>query len=507
MAELARALAVFGTASDVGKSVMATAICRHLSDRGVRVAPFKAQNMSNNSGVTTEGAEMGRAQIVQALAARVEPHVDMNPVLLKPTSDCASHVVLLGRPWRDCDARDYYRDGARRPLLVEAQSALERLRARYEVLVIEGAGSCAEVNLRSRDFVNFPMAHAADAAVLLVADIDRGGVFAQVVGTLEVLPELDRRRISGVIINRFRGDASLFDDGVSYLEHRTGLPVLGVLPYLDQVGIEAEDAVPLEIVLDPAIHRVVGDRTAWVAVLRLPHISNFTDFDPLARHPQVTLHYLSRPRDLDDYDLLLLPGTKSVRADLEWLRRQGWSERIEAHRDRGGRIGGICGGYQMLGRDIVDTEGLEGEPGSAPGLGLLDTRTTFVADKALNRVEGIWVATGSGLRGYEIHLGRTELLGSQAPVRITHRSGCPCDCADGAVSDDGRVWGTYVHGLFDEPAVVRDLLASLGIVVANDGQSRCANAHREQRLDALAEHFRRHVDTAAIEALIGLPPP
>ena len=504
VAELARSLAVFGTASDVGKSVVATALCRHFSDRGVRVAPFKAQNMSNNSGVTSEGAEMGRAQIVQAVAARLEPHVDMNPVLLKPTSDCMSHVVLLGQPWTDCHARDYYQVGDQRPLVRAAESALERLRARYELVVIEGAGSCAEVNLRSHDFVNFPMAHAADAPVVLVADIDRGGVFAQVVGTLDVLPEGDRRRVGGVIINRFRGDVSLFQAGVTYLEQRTGLPVFGVLPFLEQLGIESEDAVPLEMVLDPPIRRSAGDQRAWIAVLRLPHVSNFTDFDPLARHPQVTLHYLSRPRALDDYDLLLLPGTKSVRADLDWLRRLGWTERIASHRERGGRVAGVCGGYQMLGRDIADPQGLEGAPGNTPGLGLLDTQTTFAADKALHRVEGIWTATGAPFRGYEIHLGRTERSGGQAPVRITRRSGHACDRADGAISSDGRVWGTYVHGLFDEPALVRDLLMSLGTGVTSEGGGAGANAHREQRLDALADHFRRHVDTAAIESLLGL---
>ena len=320
----ASCLAIFGTGSDVGKSIVVTALCRIFADLGLRTTPFKAQNMSNNSFVTLEGGEMGRSQVAQAEAARIPPHVDMNPVLLKPSSDVGSQVIVHGLSIGNRQARDYW--GDTQALCAKAGESLTRLRDAYDLVILEGAGSCGEVNLRDRDFVNFRMAHTADASVILVADIDRGGVFAQIIGTMEVIPEEDRKRVAGFIINRFRGDPGLFEDGIHYIEQRTGLPVFGVIPYNQDLRIDAEDSLALDAMIDPA-ESPDPDRIS-VAVLLLPRISNFTDFAPLERDPGIQVHYLVRPRDLNGYDLVLLPGTKNVRRDLDWLRERNCEERL-----------------------------------------------------------------------------------------------------------------------------------------------------------------------------------
>ncbi|MDD5309553.1 MAG: cobyric acid synthase [Deltaproteobacteria bacterium] len=502
----ARCVAVLGTASDVGKSTVVTALCRVLSDLGVRVTPFKAQNMSNNSFVTLEGGEIGRAQAAQAEAARLEPHVDMNPVLLKPGSDTNAQVVLLGKPVGETSARAY---GEAAPRLAgEALSSLERLRLAYDCVVVEGAGSCAEVNLAEHDFVNFRVARAADAPVILVADIDRGGVFAQIVGTLEVLKQEDRDRIKGFIINRFRGDPSLFDKGIAFLERRTGRPVLGLLPYLHDLGIDAEDAVELEPRTDRA-DALGSDDKVRIAVLRFPHISNFTDFSPLEAEPAVRLDYLSRPRSLHGYDLVLLPGTKNVRGDLEWLQAAGWAPRIREHVAAGKTLGGVCGGYQMLGKSIHDPLGVEGPAGFTDGLGLLDVRTEIGPEKILTRVQGVWLDGGERVTGYEIHQGRTERSAEdRAFVHVVTRNGAPADDFDGARSNDGRVWGTYLHGLFDEDGFRRRFLCRLRPDLADlldrEGGTS-ARERRERGYQKLAEVFRASVDMDALLAIIGLP--
>jgi len=500
---LAQSLAILGTASEVGKSVVAAALCRIFSDEGLRVAPFKAQNMSNNSYVTLGGDEMGRAQVMQAEAARAEPHVDMNPVLLKPGGDNRSQVVLLGHPIGDREAQEYYAqsDG----LFAKANECLQRLRAANDVVMIEGAGSCAEVNLRDRDFVNFRAARAAEAPVVLVADIDRGGVFAQLVGTLAVLPEEDRDLVKGFIINRFRGDRTLFDDGVEFIEGRTGLPVFGVVPYFHGITVDWEDAVSLDALTDPGgrpSHEKVN-----VAVIRLPHISNTTDFMVLADEPIVDVHYLSNPRDLEDYDLVVLPGTKNVRRDLEWLRSVGWAEKIVEHAEEGGCVGGICGGYQMLGLEVRDPDGADGEPGEGAGLGLLEVTTTMAGDKSLHRTSGIWLASEQPVTGYEIHMGVTERPDDvDAACQVHERDGEPCDEPEGAAGHDDRVWGTYLHGLFDSPAFRLHLLATLRpdllerITAARD-ETRAA---KDAQYDALAAHFRESLDLDAIRGIMGI---
>ena len=498
--EKARCVAVLGTASDVGKSVVATALCRILRRGGLSVAPFKAQNMSNNSFVTAGGGEMGRAQVAQAEAARIEPHCDMNPVLLKPTADTTSQVVVLGRARGNRDAVEYFADTEE--LFREAQAALERLRARHDFVVIEGAGSCAEVNLRERDFTNFRIAGVADAPVLLVADIDRGGVFAQVVGTLAVIAPEDRSRVRGVIVNRFRGAARLFDDGVEALERLSGKPVLGVVPYLHDLGIDLEDAASLEPMLDPP-EGPSAERVS-IAVVRLPHLSNFTDFAPLDREPSCLFHYLQRPRRLEGYDLLLLPGTKNVRGDLDWLRATGWAAVIERYLDGGGQVGGICGGYQMLGRTIRDPCGVEGSRGSGDGLGLLDVDTTLCEEKTLCRVAGRWLDTGESIEGYEIHMGTTVRTSRTRPAaRISARDGENVEEFDGARRDDGRVWGTYCHGLFDAPefrhAFLKRLRPDLTILEGAAGPDL-----REHLYERLADHFERHLDMDRLFEIVGL---
>lgn len=500
----AKCLAVLGTGSDVGKSIIVTGLCRVFRDAGLRVAPYKAQNMSNNSHVTLDGGEMGRAQVVQAQAAGLEPTVDMNPVLLKPSADTTAQVIVRGKPIGNAEAFEYFRDTD--VLFDKARQSLERLRAQYDLVVMEGAGSCGEVNLRNRDFVNFRMAAAADAPVVLVADIDRGGVFAQIVGTLDVIPPEDRKLVAGVIINRFRGDARLFDDGLAWLEKRTGLPMLGLVPWFYHIDIDSEDGMPLDVVIDPPAGPVSGRMN--IAVLRLPHISNFTDFNPLARETCVHLHYLAKPRSLRGYDLVLLPGCKNVRADLRWLRDAGWVDRIRHYIDNGGQVGGVCGGYQMLGSVILDPRGLEGSPGETAGLGWLNVETTLHSDKTLTRTKGTWLGLNQSVDGYEIHNGLSRVTGEETSVlRVVSRNGIATNDADGAQSADGRIWGTYLHGLFDETdarhAFLRRLCPSLADQVDSQNALEIAE-FRDTQYNLLAEHLRKHVDMKRLGEIVGL---
>ncbi|NTU58283.1 MAG: cobyric acid synthase [Chlorobiaceae bacterium] len=493
-------IAVLGTASDVGKSIVATALCRIFSNAGIDVAPFKAQNMSNNSGVTLAGDEMGRAQIVQAQAARVVPHSDMNPVLLKPNTDTGAQVVLQGKVCSDRTAKEYFGDTTR--WSTAAFESLERLMGLHAMIVIEGAGSCAEMNLYDRDFVNFRTARKADASVILVADIDRGGVFAQVAGTLAVIPPEDRALVKGVIVNRFRGDRSLFEDGVKILETMTGVPVLGVIPYFREFSIDAEDAVPLSSAVDPK--HAPSPEKIGVAAIYFPHISNFTDLAPLEQDPSVELHYLHRPKPLDAYRALVLPGSKNVRGDLEWMLSMGWREHIEAFRANGGVIIGLCGGYQMLGESIADPHGVEGAPGTSRALGMLPAETVLEREKELSNTCGMIFGTPLRVRGYEIHMGRTDVVpGTQGMVEVTERNGTPSDGLDGARSDDGRVMGTYFHGFFDEPGVrawfLRQLDSSYRLPAGETGGGADV-------FDRLASHFRESLDLEALFRIAGIQP-
>ena len=495
MTKRAACIAVLGTGSDVGKSIVTTALCRILANRGVSVAPFKAQNMSNNSGVTPEGLEMGRAQIVQAEAACIAPHVDMNPVLLKPTSDVGSQVVLNGTAWLDASSKSYYENKSH--LSTESCAALDRLRGAYDVVVMEGAGSCAEVNLMENDIVNLPMAAHADAPVILVADIDRGGVFAQIVGTLACLPLEYQDRIKGFVINRFRGDIDLFQSGVRWIEEETGKSVLGVLPWFTHFSIEAEDAVAIQ---KPRSYVPACTGSPAVAVIKLPHISNFNDFDPLVHLGGLHLAYLEKRQPLEGFKAVIIPGTKSTCSDLRWMHQTGWSEALQRFADGGGHILGICGGYQMLGSRVHDPQGIEGQAGTVEGLGLLPVETELKAPKTTTVTDFKWKGVQS--RGYEIHMGQTRLKEGKALLSVTSRNGHPVRDTDGCVSDDARTTGTYMHGLFDSPGITRLWLAHIGLDSIEVDQHHGPVA-RDAAYELLAEHAAHHLDTEMIFDWIG----
>lgn len=451
---------VQGTSSSVGKSLLTAGLCRLFARRGVKVAPFKAQNMSNNAAVCADGAEIGRAQALQAIAAGIAPTADMNPVLLKPEADSRSQVVILGRVWQTLPARNYFE--RKQFLWSHVTAALDRLRAVHDLVVIEGAGSPVELNLKANDIANMAVARYARAPVLLVGDIDRGGVFAQLLGTLELLPPEERALVRGLIVNKFRGDPTLFADGIRILEERGGVPALGVVPFLPNLGLPDEDAVAIEGESTPPPR---GDID--IAVVRLPRIANFDDFDPLRVEPGVRVRYVDSPSQLGRPNAVILPGTKSTMADLQWLRERGLVEAIVRFAEEGIAVVGICGGYQMLGRMIHDPDRTESDVCEAPGLGLLPIETTFSAHKATHPVRARmidgpgWMTglTGTQLEGYEIHMGQTM---TDTPWgEIVARGAATCRVPDGAVSADGRVWGCYLHGLFANDAFRRAWLTSL----------------------------------------------
>ncbi len=480
-------LMVQGTTSDAGKSTLVTALCRWLARQGVAVAPFKPQNMALNSAVTADGGEIGRAQAVQAQAANLAPHTDMNPVLLKPNSDIGAQVIIHGRALASMDAVAYH--DYKRVAMQAVLDSHRRLSAAYRVVMVEGAGSPAEINLRAGDIANMGFAEAVDCPVILIADIDRGGVFAHLVGTLELLSASEQARVRGFVINRFRGDIALLQPGLDWLEQRTGKPVLGVLPYLTDFHLEAEDAIDT---------RQAGKAAATLKVVVpvLPRISNHTDFDPLRLHPQVDLQFVGPGQPIPPADLLILPGSKSVRADLAFLRANGWETAIRRHLRYGGRLLGICGGLQMLGRRIADPLGLEGAPGESAGLGLLDFTTELAAEKQLHNVQGRLTLEGAAVSGYEIHAGvSTGPALERAAVELDDGR------RDGALSADGQVLGTYLHGLFEGPAACAALLrwAGLGTVDTVD-----YHALREREIERLADLVEAHLDTARLRELCGL---
>ncbi len=501
---MAGCLSILGTGSDVGKSIVVTALCRIFNNMGLNVVPYKAQNMSNNSYVTMLGGEMGRAQVVQAQAARVPLHTDMNPVLLKPNSDTGAQVVLHGKPIVTQQAHEYFSDTSE--LFNEAKKSLNRLRSQHELVIMEGAGSCAEINLMDRDFVNFKIAHEADAPVILVADIDRGGVFAQIIGTLNIIPKKDRQRIKGIIINRFRGDASLFKNGIDYIEKETNLSVLGLIPYFRHIEIDAEDGLPLDIKIDPP--EELNGSSINMAVIRLPHISNFTDFSPLQREKQVVLHYLAKPRSLKKYDVVFLPGSKNTRGDLEWLKKTGWNNIILDYAHHNGKIIGICGGYQMLGKRIHDPFGLEGTPGETTGLGLLNVKTTLQKEKKLHHSIGKWLPNQTLIEGYEIHMGITEPVSKVLPaIHLSDRNGTAINSYDGSISDDGNIWGTYFHGLFEKSTFRAAFLKKICPdyhTISNSLSQLSELDYRDSQYDLLAEHYYKCLDIAKIMKIIGL---
>ncbi len=502
---LAPTLMIQGTASHAGKSLLVAGLARIMAQDGLSVAPFKSQNMSLNSFADADGGEMGRAQVVQAEAAGVEPRVDMNPVLLKPTTDTGAQVVVQGRPVGTMDARTYhdYRSG----LLDAVSESLERLRRDFEVVLIEGAGSPAEINFRGSDIANMKVAEIADAPVLLVGDIERGGVFAALVGTMELLDAEDRQRVQGLIINKFRGDRSILDPGLDFLESRCQKPLLGVVPYIEGLRIEEEDSVALgeagSAVWPSDVRRAGGDdQQVRVRVVRLPRIANFTDCDALAACPGFDVQYVEQPAGLADADLVVVPGTKSTVADLRFLWSSGLAAEIVRRSRAGTPVIGICGGYQMLGREVQDPHGVDGGAGTIRGLGLLDIETVFEPAKATRQARGrVKGATplmraGTRVRGYEIHMGRTQ-LGPQAQPLLDTAFG-----EDGAVRPDGLVLGSYLHGFFDSDEVLASLLEYFGCPLELPLLDR--EAAREHQYDRLARELRRSLDMEKIYAIAGI---
>ena len=474
-----KSIMVQGTTSDAGKSTLVAGICRVLYRKGIKVAPFKPQNMALNSAVTVNGGEIGRAQAVQAMACGLEPHTDMNPVLLKPNTDTGSQVIIHGKVVGNFEAANYH---AFKPTAMNAvMDSWRRLQHQYDCIVVEGAGSPAEINLRQNDIANMGFAEAADCPVLLIADIDRGGVFAHIVGTLALLTETERNRIVGFVINRFRGDIALLQPGLDWLEQETGKPVIGVLPYLHDLHIEAEDSVATnDVQKTHSAHRL------RIIAPILPHISNHTDFDALRLHPDVDFEFVRLSEAIPPADLIILPGSKNVRGDLQSLIDHGWRQILAKHMRYGGKLMGVCGGFQMLGNAIHDPYGLEGDSGSTNGLGWLPMETTLEKEKHLAKVKGRLSFADAVVTGYEIHMGVSHGEALQNPALYV--DGKP----EGAMSADNQIAGTYLHGVFDNPAAIAAWLKWAGLGVVDEGFDYISL--RESSLDRLADSVEEHLD-------------
>lgn len=498
----AKVLMVQGTMSSAGKSILVAGLCRIFARRGLRVAPFKAQNMSNNAAVCADGSEIGRAQYTQALACGIDPTPTMNPVLLKPEADSRSQVVVMGRPQESLPAREYYQRIAY--LWEIVTTALDDLRSQYDLVIIEGAGSAAEINLKRGDIVNMAIAKYAQAPVLLAGDIDRGGIFAQLLGSLWLLEPDELALVKGLLVNKFRGDITLFYDGVQILEEKGGVPVLGVIPYIYH-NLPEEDAVAIEA---QNIEESIVDKID-IVVLRLPRISNFDDFDPLALEPGVSVRYVDTVAAWGQPDAVIIPGTKSTLADLAFLRERGLDRAIQDFAEGGGAVVGICGGYQMIGQHISDPDGVESSVTESPGLGLLPLTTVFAGDKATHQAQAVirggadWLAdlAGQTVSGYEIHMGRSSGPDAHPWLDIVERSSGAVAVQDGAISSTGRVWGCYLHGLFENDAFRQAWLRSLGW--------QCdALASFQARLDAsfdhLADELEKSLDMDRLDAIVGL---
>ncbi len=498
----AKVLMIQGSSSSVGKSLLVTALCRIYARRGVRVTPFKAQNMSNNAAVCADGSEIGRAQALQALAAGLAPTADMNPILIKPEADSRSQIILMGRVWQTLEAKNY---GEKKNILWEyVTAALDRLRAAYDLVIIEGAGSPAELNLKRGDIVNMSIARYAQAPVLLVGDIDRGGIFAQLLGTLWLLEPEERAHVRGFVVNKFRGDASLFDDGIQILEDRGSVPVLGVIPFFRDLRLPDEDAVSIENASSAS--QPASVKQTDIAVLALPRIANFDDFDPLEVEADVRVRYVSSPRDLGNPNAIIIPGTKSTIADLEWLCENRLADEVTRFAQHGGAVVGICGGYQMLGEWLTDPHYVESKTDHISGLGLLPITTQFLKEKATFQArarvhcENGWMGrlNDSMLDGYEIHSGETQ---SQALwLEIAQRNGEQVKVPDGCVSSNGRVWGCYLHGLFANDAFRQAWLESLGW--KSNSQALPQSELFAQSLTRLADVVERASNMELLEKIV-----
>lgn len=505
-----RSLMIQGTASHVGKSILVAAFCRIFRQDGYNVAPFKAQNMALNSFITKDGGEMGRAQVVQAEAAGVEPDVDMNPVLIKPNTDVGAQVIIHGRVYQNMSASLYHE--FKKEAIAFVRQSFQRLSKKYDFIIIEGAGSPAEINLRENDIVNMGMAEIADCPVILAGDIDRGGVFASLVGTIELLSENERQRIKGFIINKFRGDISLLKPGLNFLEEKTGIPVLGTIPYFKDIYIQEEDGVSLERLLIPS----GGNGKIDVAVVRLPHISNFTDFDPFEREPCVNLRYVNYGEKIGNAGVVIIPGSKNTIDDLNYLHNSGYVHEILRHHRNGGSVVGICGGYQMLGEYIEDPFHIETSLESINGIGLLPVRTLIEKKKVTSQVTAKihelnrFFKNTEELTGYEIHMGKTELQSEQYMFEIIQRGKKQTSAPDGFISEDGRVWGTYIHGIFDNDGFRQDFIKQARLtngiisVPLEKHDSFSFQEFKETQYDRLAALVRRNIDTGTFYRIAGL---
>ena len=479
---------VQGTTSDAGKSTLVAGLCRVFKRRGLGVAPFKPQNMALNSAVTTDGGEIGRAQALQAQACGLSAHTDMNPVLIKPNSDTGAQIIIHGHALHNMEAQAYhhYKPVAKQAVL----DSFARLQTQYPMVVVEGAGSPAEINLREGDIANMGFAETVNCPVILIADIDRGGVFAHIVGTLALLSATEQKRIVGFVINRFRGDIALLQPGLDWLEERTGKPVLGVLPYLKQFYLDAEDAIDQQQVHDD------DDQKFKVVVPVLPRISNHTDFDSLRLHPQVDLQFIAVQQTPPPCDLIILPGSKNVRQDLTALQQNGWQHALQKHLRYGGKLVGICGGYQMLGQSVADPLGIEGTAGAQPGFGYLPITTQLQAQKSLAPVSGTLSLNQqqAAIQGYEIHHGVSDVHGEfVAPIQLHN------DRSDGCLSADNNVFGTYCHGLFDQPDACHLLLAWAGL--QTEKTVNIAEV-REQQIERLADVLEQHMDLGTLQKIM-----
>lgn len=499
----ARSIMVMGTASHVGKSLTVVGLGRWLANQGYRVAPFKSQNMSLNSTATPDGREIAWSQAMQAEACRVLPDADMNPVLLKPSGPHRSQIVLQGRPLQDVSARDYfYGDKAR--LWGTVQESYFRLAAQYEVLVLEGAGSPVEMNLKARDIANMRVADMADAAVLLVADIERGGVFGSLVGTVDLLEPRERARVQGIVINKFRGDPSLFEEGTRWLTARLHIPVWGVVPYLNDLDLEEEDSLGLDHGRYAA-RPSAGDPAVRVVAVRLPHLSNFMDLDPLFRDPRLAVSWAERPEQALGADAVVIPGTKNTMDDLGWLAERGWVDQIRHLHQHGTFVLGICGGYQMMGAAVSDPHGVESQAGLRPGLGLTRQRTTLHREKTTQQVRGVlhppWPP--ATVTAYEIHMGRTDNPDALPPLLSIG------DRPEGTVTQDGRLVGTYLHGLLDNPEFRQAWLERIAHArskpLAPAGATPDPRERREQAYERLAHHLETHLDLRRLNDRLGPP--
>jgi adenosylcobyric acid synthase len=492
-----KSLMILGTGSDVGKSITVTAFCRIFKRKGFNVVPFKAQNMSNNSYVTIEGGEIGRAQVVQAEAAGVLPSIHMNPILLKPSTMLGAQIVLQGKFFNQMDAVKYhaYKTKLRKAVL-ESYNILSK---QYEMIVMEGAGSCCEMNLKKNDLVNLSMAKMAGAPCILVADIDRGGVFAQIIGTYDLMSPQEKKMTMGFIINKFRGDPDLFVDGIKYIEKKTKKPVLGLVPFYHDIRIDSEDSVAVQV--DKLPIRPVHKRTVNIAVLRLPAISNFTDLEILSMEKDVVVNYLSSKNEFnDEYDCLILPGTKNVMEDAAWLIKRGWKKKIREFSEKGKSILGICGGYQLLGKTIVDPMGVESDRKEISGLDLLPVITALELDKVVRKVTGRCLENKKTVGGYEIHMGQTRIINEMGLpyLKLKEEKGSEC-WTDGCYIKDGNIVGTYLHGVLDAPGFRGEFLNSIrrtkGMKERRPGKGRMS---RFREYDRLADHFEKYCDVERI---------